>query len=54
MTLFLANRYALLASRVLQWASAVIVMGLASNFIHNYSTGEHIIYDEVIVNFPTP
>ena len=46
-----ASRPALLGSRVMQWASAVIVMGIASNFIHNYTTGEHIIYDEVIVSF---
>jgi len=48
MALLLANRYALLFSRVMQWVSAVIVMGITSNFIHKYSTGEHIIYDEVI------
>jgi len=43
-----ASRPALLGFRVMQWASAVIVMGIASNFIHKFSTGEHIIYDEVI------
>ena len=46
-----ASRYALLGFRIMQWASAVIVMGIASNFIHNFSNGEHIMYDEVIVSF---
>jgi hypothetical protein len=36
--------------RALQWASFVIVMGIASYYIHQYSVGEHIIYEEVIVS----
>lgn len=46
------RKLVLLADRVLQWSSAVIVMGLASYFIskrHHASVGEHIIYAEVIV-----
>lgn len=36
--------------RFMQWASAVIVMGIASYYINAYSPeGEHIIYAEVIV-----
>jgi hypothetical protein len=39
--------------RFMQWASAVIVMGIASSYIHKYSPeGEHIIYAEVIVSIP--
>lgn len=38
-----------LAVRFLQWSSAVIVMGITSDFINNYAAGEHIIYTEVIV-----
>ncbi|KAJ5288433.1 hypothetical protein N7508_011208 [Penicillium antarcticum] len=34
--------------RFMQWASAVIVMGITSYFIHNWPKGEHIIYQEVI------
>jgi len=49
----LASRPVLLASRLMQWASAVIVMGLASAFINKYSTGEHIIYAEVIATTAT-
>jgi len=41
-------RAALFVSRLLQWASAVIVMGIASYFIAKYPTHEHIIYEEVI------
>ncbi|KAL4890573.1 membrane-associating domain-containing protein [Aspergillus ambiguus] len=37
-----------LASRVLQWASAVIVMGITSYFIHKGPRGLSIIYQEVI------
>jgi uncharacterized membrane protein YjfL (UPF0719 family) len=46
------RKLVLLADRVLQWSSAVIVMGLASYFIskrRHTSIGEHIIYAEVIV-----
>lgn len=38
-----------LGTRVLQWASAVIVMGLTSYFISLGARGEHILYQEVIV-----
>jgi hypothetical protein len=38
-----------LATRVLQWASAVIVIGLTSSFIRHGPKGEHILYQEVIV-----
>lgn len=39
--------------RFMQWASAVIVMGIASSYIHKYNPeGEHIIYAEVIVSLP--
>jgi hypothetical protein len=41
--------------RFMQWASAVIVMGIASSYIHKYSPeGEHIIYAEVIVSSTIP
>jgi hypothetical protein len=43
-------RTALFVSRLLQWVSAVIVMGIASYFIAKYTTDEHIIYEEVIVS----
>ena len=38
-----------LVTRVLQWSSAVIVMGLTSYFISRGPRGQHIIYQEVIV-----
>lgn len=38
-----------LITRVLQWCSAVIVMGITSYFIHRGPRGQHIIYQEVIV-----
>jgi len=38
-----------LGTRVLQWASAVIVLGLTSHFIRHGSRAEHILYQEVIV-----
>lgn len=42
-----------LLTRFMQWASAVIVMGITSYFIHRGPRGQHIIYDEVIVRlFP--
>jgi hypothetical protein len=45
------RRPVLFFSRFMQWASAVIVMGIASAYIHKYSPeGEHIIYAEVIVS----
>ncbi|KAJ6019719.1 hypothetical protein N7522_001786 [Penicillium canescens] len=37
-----------LVIRSLQWASAVIVMGIASFFISHGPHGQHIIYQEVI------
>ncbi|KAF9894456.1 hypothetical protein FE257_007959 [Aspergillus nanangensis] len=37
-----------LVTRVLQWASAVIVMGITSYFIHRGPRGQHLIYQEVI------
>ncbi|KAJ5130008.1 uncharacterized protein N7515_006047 [Penicillium bovifimosum] len=37
-----------LATRTLQWMSAVIVMGLTSFFIHRGPRGQHIIFQEVI------
>lgn len=42
-------RTALFVTRFLQWASAVIVMSIASYFIARYARNEHIIYEEVIV-----
>jgi len=43
-----------LATRTLQWSSAVIVMGLTSYFIKHGPHGQHILYQEVIVRvFPT-
>jgi len=39
---------ALLANRILQWSSAVIVMGITSYFIHKGLRGEHSKYTEVI------
>lgn len=38
-----------LATRTLQWLSAVIVMGLTSYFISRGPRGTNIIYQEVIV-----
>ncbi|EAW13514.1 uncharacterized protein ACLA_055620 [Aspergillus clavatus NRRL 1] len=37
-----------LITRVMQWSSAVIVMGITSYFIHRGPRGQHIIYQEVI------
>ncbi|KAJ5960741.1 uncharacterized protein N7479_007891 [Penicillium vulpinum] len=37
-----------LITRVLQWSSAVIVMGLTSYFIHHGPRGQHTIYQEII------
>ncbi|KAL4787153.1 membrane-associating domain-containing protein [Aspergillus varians] len=42
------TRPALLLARALQWASAVIVMGITSYFIRTGPRGQHIIYQEVI------
>jgi hypothetical protein len=50
-----ALRPVLFFFRFMQWASAVIVMGIASSYIHKYNPeGEHIIYAEVIVSLPSP
>jgi hypothetical protein len=38
-----------LITRVMQWSSAVIVMGITSYFIHLGPRGQHLIYQEVIV-----
>lgn len=35
--------------RIMQWCSAVIVMGLTSYFVHKGPHGQHILYQEVIV-----
>lgn len=43
-----------LATRALQWCSAVIVMGLTSWFINRGPHGQHIIYQEVIVRNRIP
>ena len=43
------NTLVLLVNRVLQWSSAVIVMGITSYFIHRNLRGEHSKYTEVIV-----
>jgi hypothetical protein len=37
-----------LITRVMQWSSAVIVMGITSYFIHLGPRGQHLIYQEVI------
>lgn len=37
-----------LATRTLQWSSAVIVMGLTSYFISRGPHGQHLLYQEVI------
>jgi hypothetical protein len=42
----------MLLIRALQWASAVIVMGITSYFINKGPRGQHIIYQEVIVRLP--
>ncbi|KAL4864324.1 hypothetical protein BDV12DRAFT_14747 [Aspergillus spectabilis] len=42
------SRPILLVIRALQWASAVIVMGITSFFISKGPRGQHIIYQEVI------
>ncbi|KAL4900833.1 hypothetical protein BDW74DRAFT_161182 [Aspergillus multicolor] len=41
-------RPVMLLVRALQWASAVIVMGITSYFISKGPRGQHIIYQEVI------
>lgn len=41
--------FALLANRILQWSSAVIVMGITSYFIQKGLRGEHSKFIEVIV-----
>ncbi|KAL3463585.1 membrane-associating domain-containing protein [Aspergillus heterothallicus] len=41
-------RPVMLLVRTLQWASAVIVMGITSYFISKGPRGQHIIYQEVI------
>lgn len=46
-------RPAMLVDRVLQWASAVIVMGITSYFIAQGPQGQHLIYQEVIVRYPS-
>jgi hypothetical protein len=38
-----------LITRLIQWSSAVIVMGITSYFIHLGPRGQHLIYQEVIV-----
>lgn len=44
-----------LVSRVMQWTSAVIVMGITSYFINKGPRGQHLIYTEVIVRLlPLP
>jgi hypothetical protein len=43
------NTVVLLTNRVLQWSSAVIVMGITSYFIQRNLKGEHSKYTEVIV-----
>jgi hypothetical protein len=49
-----ALRPVLFFFRFMQWASAVIVMGIASSYIHKYNPeGEHIIYAEVIATTAT-
>lgn len=40
-----------LATRTMQWASVVIVMGLTSFFINRGPRGQHTIYQEVIVRY---
>ncbi|KAL3448324.1 membrane-associating domain-containing protein [Aspergillus insuetus] len=42
------TRPVMLFVRALQWASAVIVMGITSYFISKGPRGQHIIYQEVI------
>lgn len=41
-----------LVSRVMQWASAVIVMGITSYFIHKGPVGLSLKYQEIIVRLP--
>ena len=41
-----------LAIRVLQWASAVIVMGITSYFINKGPRGLSLTYQEIIVRPP--
>ena len=43
-------RPALLATRFLQWSSAVIVMGITSYWIKKFTIGQHIKFEEVIVS----
>ncbi|KAL2849879.1 membrane-associating domain-containing protein [Aspergillus pseudoustus] len=42
------TRPVMLVARALQWASAVIVMGITAYFIHKGPRGQHIIYQLVI------
>ena len=44
----------LMVVRFLQWSSAVIVMGITSYFIKKFPTGQHVIYEEVIVSLSIP
>ena len=43
-----------LVTRVLQWSSAVIVMGITSYFINKGPRGLSITYQEIIVCLPFP
>lgn len=47
-------RISLLSLRLLQWASAVIVMGISSYFIAKYDSVGLVIYHEVIVRPSLP
>lgn len=42
-----------LVTRVLQWSSAVIVMGITSYFINKGPRGLSITYQEIIVCLPS-
>ena len=44
-------RGCLLLMRLLQWASAVIIVGIVSYLINEGPKGAHLIYEEVIVSF---
>lgn len=49
-----ALRGLLFATRLLQWCSSVIVMGIVAYFLHKFTRGQHLKYEIVIVSHPSP
>jgi len=46
-------RTLLCLSNLLKWISSVIVLGVVSYYIDKYTTGQHLIYEEVIAALST-